>query len=720
MKRDLKINFYILEEMVSEIKKYRTALDEMESASSNIVRIMENSISLPIDELKKIYNGFKKDIVNCREELQDLETLLSGYINEMQAIIRPVNKRLIMRVDRNDIWFNKQSIIGACQSIRMLPMNRGNVGFGSSFGFGKKDEAKAREEENYRRLENIWSSVIPKYSRRLDAQIDALNTLYDRKIIPYENKDDDYKSKANRLHSKYTSFWEWIWQHIKGDAQSLVGLIKGVVVGLYDTVKGLIELAWGIISYAASAVVLAVTYPFNARPKWAQDIFNRTNDTVCAILEDPSLIVEGLAQQISDTYEEEGASYCTGYLIGSLVGAKGLDKLGKLAKLKVVGKGAETLNAADKTALISEYGEEAVNAIKNGIDIDLIKKLDELGIKTADYEKLGIGSRETAEAVAEAVSKYGEGTLEAIKNGIDLDLVKKLDELGIKPQDYEKLGIVSRETAESAIEGKGVLKSKYFKEAFLDKDDFNKFLRENVWSDETLSNAEKIKITRENFEKLTPEQKVDFNVVGDEKFLSSKSNYTDWGNWPDVNWPEFPGLDKTKPIHAITKGNSIPESIDRIGSLTGNNFGIIPESGVPCTMDERAICYIENPSAYHSYSFDSTHYFDCIDCIKNKDIDGLNKIIDEINLSNGDNKILHVDADDLVDWNLQYKKFQNNKLLRDMCDVKGLDSTYGLMGNAAPWYDESMSKILASGGAGQINTPVSGNVLKQLGILKER
>ncbi len=667
--------------MVSEIKKYRTALDEMESASSNIVRIMENSISMPIDELKKIYNGFKKDIVNCREELQDLETLLSGYINEMQAIIRPVNKRLIMRVDRNDIWFNKQSIIGACKSIRMLPMNRGNVGFGISFGFGKKDEAKAREEENYRKLENIWSSVIPRYSRRLDSQIDALNTLYDRKIIPYENKDDDYKSKANRLHSKYTSFWEWIWQHIKGDGQSLVGLVKGVVVGLYDTVKGIIELAWGIISYVASAVVLAVTYPFNARPKWAQDIFNRTNDTVCAILEDPSLIVEGLAQQISDTYEEEGASYCTGYLIGSLVGAKGIDKLGKLAKLKVVGKGAETLSAADKTAIISEYGEEAVNAIKNGIDIDLIKKLDELGIKA---------------------------------------------------QDYEKLGIVSRETAESAIENKGINKvsslnpklEKYICDSFegVDKelqDNFNKYLRENVWCDESLSNAEKIDIMKANFEKLTPEQKVNFNVLGDERVIKNP-DYSNWGKWPDVDWPSFPGLDPAKEVLGVSRENNvlIPQKLDRIGSLGGNNFGVMPEDGYVFTQDERSICYIDNPYAYNKYSyFDNEHYFDCIDCIKNNDSDALNKVIDDINLKNG-TSIEHVDSDIIERWNASYMKFQNDPQLKELCANKNVDSTYGVIGKAAPWKSAD-GEIITSGGAGQLNTPVSGQILKDLGILKE-
>ena len=201
--------------------------------------------------------------------------------------------------------------------------------------------------------------------------------------------------------------------------------------------------------------------------------------------------------------------------------------------------------------------------------------------------------------------------------------------------------------------------------------------------------------------------------------MNNKGNYTNWGDWPDVSWTEFPGLDKSKVIHSISRENIIPKKIDRIGSLSGNNFGMIPESGIPYTIDERAICYIENPLAHHRYTFDSTYYFDCIDSIKDKDVDGLNRIIDKMNLSNGEGSILHVDKDDLIDWNLQYKKFQNNKLLKTMCAEKGLDSTYGLMGKAAPWYDESISNILAKGGAGQENTPVSGEILEQLGILKE-
>ncbi|MGI6084516.1 MAG: hypothetical protein ACOYIF_03615 [Acetivibrionales bacterium] len=37
-----------------------------------------------------------------------------------------------------------------------------------------------------------------------------------------------------------------------------------------------------------------------------------------------------------------------------------------------------------------------------------------------------------------------------MKNGIEPELISKLDDLGIKPSDFEKFDIVSREVAETA------------------------------------------------------------------------------------------------------------------------------------------------------------------------------------------------------------------------------------------------------------------------------
>lgn len=75
------------------------------------------------------------------------------------------------------------------------------------------------------------------------------------------------------------------------------------------------------------------------------------------------------------------------------------------------------------------------------------------------------------------------------------------------------------------------------------QDNFNKYLRENVWCNEMLSNADKIDIMIANFHKLTPEQKVNFNVSNDVRVIKNgeKSN---WGEWPDIDWLDLSELNK--------------------------------------------------------------------------------------------------------------------------------------------------------------------------------
>ena len=133
-------------------------------------------------------------------------------------------------------------------------------------------------------------------------------------------------------------------------------------------------------------------------------------------------------------------------------------------------------------------------------------------------------------------------------------------------------------------------------------------------------------------------------------------------------------------------------------------------------MNERSICYIDNEFAYNDYSyFDNEHYFDVIDSIKNNDSVALNKVIDNINAKEGMN-IEYIDEDIMQSWNLDYLNLGTSQLIK-LCEEKGVNSTYGVIGDAAPWYDKN-GDIITNGGAKQVNTPVSGAVLLQLGILK--
>jgi len=224
------------------------------------------------------------------------------------------------------------------------------------------------------------------------------------------------------------------------------------------------------------------------------------------------------------------------------------------------------------------------------------------------------------------------------------------------------------------------------------QDNFNKYLRDNVWCNETLSNAEKIEIMKANFNKLTPEQKINFNVLNDVRVIKN-ADYSNWGEWPDIDWPSFPGLNKDTAIGVFNKETGeilIPSELDRIGSPFGNNLGVV-ENGYHSTQSERSICYIENEYARNTYYFDKTYYKDAIDAIKNFSIDHpedsvnkINSIIDKLNIKIGTNNP-HITENVIANWYSQYKAFQSNPELVALCKEKEIDSTYGVMGEAAPW-----------------------------------
>ena len=144
----------------------------------------------------------------------------------MQEIIRPNNINEIMQVDRNDIYWNMKSIFNACDAVGNIKYNTDYYG-GYDYGFGDSEEEKRNKEENYARIQEIWC-IIDRYKRRLDSKKEELQRIYDTKIIPYENLDDEYGRKASDLYSNYSSFGEALWDGISSCITDVVDIIKGI------------------------------------------------------------------------------------------------------------------------------------------------------------------------------------------------------------------------------------------------------------------------------------------------------------------------------------------------------------------------------------------------------------------------------------------------------------------------------------------------------------
>lgn len=112
---------------------------------------------------------------------------------------------------------------------------------------------------------------------------------------------------------------------------------------------------------------------------------------------------------------------------------------------------------------------------------------------------------------------------------------------------------------------------------------------------------------------------------------------------------------------------------------------------------------------------------DAIDAIKDfsisnpkKSVNKINSIIDQLNKSNGTAKP-HITENTIANWYSQYKSFQSKPELIDLCNERGIDSTYGVIGEAAPW--NINGEVITKGGAGQLNTPINVKALEDIGII---
>lgn len=205
---------------------------------------------------------------------------------------------------------------------------------------------------------------------------------------------------------------------------------------------------------------------------------------------------------------------------------------------------------------------------------------------------------------------------------------------------------------------------------------------------------------------LTDKQKVNkikklFNHVGDKTDINIPEHIRYLKGFskegvPIYDWPDNLGFDIST-IQGISKENSLPLEWDRYGSLYGTNFAT--SSNPSYTYSERALPYVFNQDAYHSGKFVTETYFDKIDAIKNNDLNKLNSILKNENVY----PISSTLFEDIIDDYTIY--------LKNATTISTIDVTYGIIGNASKWND-------LKGGASQLVTPLNGEILKILGIIK--
>ena len=374
-KNDIKVNYGAIHTLIYRLNRYKTALEDMKTAIHSIESIFNKGKGEAMETFGIKSEELIKKIDGVEKEISDISGILQRYVTDMTAIIKPVSMDKMMRVDRNDIYWNMQTINGTCMGIPMIPMNVGVSSFGDWFDWDEDEEERERRRRNDDKLDEI-KRMFRNTAKQVSDMADNLNRLY-KKVQNYEDMDDKYEKEAKKLKKEYTSFWEGVGDVINEVADIVVSFGKGLFDGIKDFLVGLVELVGGTLKYVGSAAVcLYGEVSGKDVPNWAEECYNETNETVLGVLKDPTILVEGLAQGVSDSFEEKGGAYCGGYVVGTvasaIAGSKGMDKLRGLGKGAGAAGKAEKVAAAEGAVETSEVVGNAAGS-KTGTVWDVIE-----------------------------------------------------------------------------------------------------------------------------------------------------------------------------------------------------------------------------------------------------------------------------------------------------------------------------------------------------------
>ncbi len=380
MKRDLKINFGVILTIAEETKQYYDALVEIETALIQIVTILQKNKAESINEIILQTKKLEENIFSCKQELLDIHELFAKYHGDMTEIISPLNQDQIMRVDSNDIYWNKNSINRACEEIRYIPRYIYDDGPEYEWTMDGEPlyeviERNKKRAGNYDKLEQI-NRELEAEEAKFDVFIDKMNQLYGN-AVEFEECDDYYKGKASELNDKYATNKEKIGDVFSGIGKGIADIFRGAVDALGGTIKGLVSLVKIVgLGYLGQHVITgcSIIGLKDQTPEWAIDAVEDIEGILhgfVEILHDPIGVFHGCVQEVSDTIEEEGICYVIGLAvpeIAELFIAKGASKAAT--------KSVNVLDNISDTA----HGVKVVDNIDDIVDNCNIKGITGTGI----------------------------------------------------------------------------------------------------------------------------------------------------------------------------------------------------------------------------------------------------------------------------------------------------------------------------------------------------
>ena len=445
MKRDLKLNMSHLDAISRKVQSYIDAMEAVGLAARKFEQTIKDQDSDAYNKLSEQWetNVWENEKI-LKYRLGVIKEMIDSYISDMTDYIAPENETAMMRVDRNDIWWNYKQIEGEATSFGWIVQDTGStlatykrLFIPNPFSSDEENEAKksaqqqeedaesARRQRNYEKLQGFRDQLDTSIRKKLSDSVDEIKKIYENKVIPFENTDDSYKSKM----SAYYSEWSSMGDKFSDAGNAIRDFLAGIGDSLVDTVKGLLTLVVDLgILYVdvrwKSIVPIQV-------PEVLDQEVEKIKQKYEPLLKDPVNTIGGIGQSICDTADEKGVAYSSGYIVTEVVTAlladKGLDKIKNVAK---------TGKTADNVADIAEgaakgAGNAAEDAGKDGKGLEGAAK--GAGNAAEDAGKAGKGLEEAAKGAESAAEDAGK----VVESGLNSDLLDELANSGVKynPED---------------------------------------------------------------------------------------------------------------------------------------------------------------------------------------------------------------------------------------------------------------------------------------------
>ena len=345
MKRDLKLNMEHLSGTVDSIQAYLDRTEQLETACTAFLEILKKQDSVSYNTLSE---EWEKDIIGyigeIEERLTQMKTMLEGYIENMESYIAPESRGAMMRVDRNDIWYNISQIGSGISKVFDISCDSGSSFPDYKHFFinwwskeadairAEEEREKHRRERNYDKLASFRSNSVSSAFRLFGDEVDAIWDIYNNAIVPFENTDDDYSDEAR--------FWYGMWATTGNELEDVGNGIKNLGRGLWDAAVDLVD---GVFSLALYLVFGGFVFSgVVSLPDAVEERCRGVDAGIQAILKDPLGVIEAMGQSMTDTYEEEGLAYAVGYI--------SLDVIAEIAATKGAGGAKGAAKAADTAA----------------------------------------------------------------------------------------------------------------------------------------------------------------------------------------------------------------------------------------------------------------------------------------------------------------------------------------------------------------------------------